>query len=1043
MAKKPYSLGDLGPYRPDRTFGQLLEWHLKWGTRPDCSLTEPNIPWVELTFADFVHGGTVELSSAQKNLGNWKTGKLPDPKNDADRIDRIFQELFGTDQDLRAWKEDLYNALERGRAEQEARIARRPVVIPSVVPAPVHHFLGRDREVATLAKLLASPEGPGAVLVLGGPGIGKTEMTKAVAHHKDVAQRFSDRRWFVPLEMATTADALQDAIARALGCDPRKDFQAVLDSLRNRQTLLVLDNLETPWEPIAERRATEQTLAALGALSGLIMLASFRGSEYVGEPHWVEHRLQELSHVHTTELFAAIAGEWVLDDRHLGNFTKALGGIPLAIELVARRAHGHRSLAPLWLEWVRIGTDLAKHPDYAEGRLTSLPHSIELSLRSSRMTIPAMRLFRMLGHCPAGLSADDCDALIGEDAFEAGERLLRLGLAVDREGDFDLLPPIREYAARNYQPEGGDQNRWADYFLENAPKSVAYMGFAARSGATAHVEFENIEAAFRAKIRHGRLDDVRDAFDAFSQITIVESRSTTIYDELASAFRNIDDELSEATCVKMSGRVALARSNLGAAEAAFLAAVPLFQKAGDGLSEANCMVGLGDIALYRSDLQTAEQAYKNALKLLQDCGGDVQGEANCMVNLGNIAFARSQYQAAQEAYEYALSPLRQINDVLGEANCLSSLANIALRRGYNDEAIELYKKSRALYEKIDHTLGIANCLKSLGDVALNRSDYSSARIHFEQALTFFSEVGDSLGQANCRYSMGFVEFHSAQYERAESNFTQAIKTFQNAENPLGEAGCLLGLGDIAARLCNYELARMRYENARSGYKRIGSILGEANCLSYLGSLELLLADYTGAEEFYREASALYSEIGDALGQANCTRNLGAIAIARMDYDQAIVAYEKSLKSYQQMGDSLGEANCWRGLGSAYLGKMDIEGARNYCTRALVAYHKNGSILGQANCARDLGDIELACAAYEAAQAAYDQAQSFFIQIGSVRGQAICIEKKGDVHLALSDFASAKAAFKAALTLFEQIGYKAGEAACIEKIEANGLSDLPR
>src|SRR5207344_1979411 len=136
-------------------------------------------------------------------------------------------------------------------------------------------------------------------------------------------------------------------------------------------------------------------------------------------------------------------------DPHLPLFRSALEGIPLAIELVARRAFGTTSLAELWNQWTKIGSDLAVHPDFDAGRLTSLPHSIELSLKSSRMTETAHRLFRLLGQLPAGIVAEDRDELLGPEGFRAEEALRRIGLAFLRGHRLDLLSPIRDHAQRH------------------------------------------------------------------------------------------------------------------------------------------------------------------------------------------------------------------------------------------------------------------------------------------------------------------------------------------------------------------------------------------------------------------------------------------------------------------------------------------------------------------------------------------------------------------------------------------------------------------
>ncbi|WBY08947.1 hypothetical protein PIB19_05990 [Sphingomonas sp. 7/4-4] len=434
--------------------------------------------------------------------------------------------------------------------------------------------MGRDDERDALAHILAS-ESSSATLILGGPGIGKTELTKAIAHHPDVAARFGGHRYFVELENEHSARDMQAAIIRALGCDPQYGFQAALSTLQGKQSLLILDNLETPWLSHDQRHATEQVLADLAAIPGVAILASFRGRDAVGGLRWVEHPLTELPRTDAIQLFALIAGQWALADPDLGNFTYTLGGIPLAIEFVARRAYGRSSLAALWKEWERIGVKLAEHPDFDAGRLTSVPHSIELSLQSERITPPALRLFYILGNLPDGLAHEDRDALIGEAAFDAEERLYRAGLVIERAGRIVLLPPVRDHALRRTQSSCEDDTTWIKHFIGLVRRLGETIGTMRGDGALPRLssEYDNIEAAFRAAIDYDLYDEAMAALRGFANYAHLAGASTTIFSDYA----------------------------------------PLCHARGDILGEAQCLSGMGDQHLGGWDLKSAREAFERAL----------------------------------------------------------------------------------------------------------------------------------------------------------------------------------------------------------------------------------------------------------------------------------------------------------------------------------------------------------------------------------------------------------------------------------------------
>ncbi len=136
-------------------------------------------------------------------------------------------------------------AIERGR-ELHLLNADELVIVPRHnLPAQVTPFIGREREIEIVTRLLRDPAARLVTLLAPG-GMGKTRLALAVA--EIFVPRFPDGVYFVPLAALNEANSIITAIADSTGYpfqqDSRSPKQQILDYLAGQTALLVLDNFE-------------------------------------------------------------------------------------------------------------------------------------------------------------------------------------------------------------------------------------------------------------------------------------------------------------------------------------------------------------------------------------------------------------------------------------------------------------------------------------------------------------------------------------------------------------------------------------------------------------------------------------------------------------------------------------------------------------------------------------------------------------------------------------------------------------------------------
>ncbi|KAJ7803601.1 P-loop containing nucleoside triphosphate hydrolase protein, partial [Mycena olivaceomarginata] len=272
------------------------------------------------------------------------------------------------------------------------------------LPSEPKIFHGRESELSDILHLFNTriPR----IAILGAGGMGKTSLARAVLHQPEIMTRYAQNRFFVACSSATTKLELVNMIGAHLGLKPGKDLtQAVLQHFLNHPpSLLILDELETLWEPESSHGDIEELLSLLTGVENLALMAR---AERPAKVQWTRPFLGilqplDLEAAHLTFIEIADSGH---SEEEVDQVLSLAGGMPLAISLLAHLAdtEGCSNVLSCW--------EKEKTSLISEGfdKRSNLDLSISLSLSSPRIQLlpQSPELLSLLSMLPDGLADSD------------------------------------------------------------------------------------------------------------------------------------------------------------------------------------------------------------------------------------------------------------------------------------------------------------------------------------------------------------------------------------------------------------------------------------------------------------------------------------------------------------------------------------------------------------------------------------------------------------------------------------------------------------
>jgi predicted ATPase/DNA-binding SARP family transcriptional activator len=357
------------------------------------------------------------------------------------------------------------------------------------LPAPASPLVGRTIELGRIDELIASVDSR-LVTITGMGGSGKTRLSIEAARRN--AGGFRQGAWFVAASETKTSEELVLAIATALGftlAGPRPPLDQLADWLRARESLLVLDNLEQ------NDGAASTVHHLLTEAPRLRVLATSRVRLMLRGEHLVP-----LGGLGTEEARALWVGcahqvkpDLVVDPAKVEAICARVGGLPLAIELTAARAHDEE--VDTILEGVERAVDL--QGGYADTAPQHRDMRALLASSTARLTADDLRALAALPIFRGPFEKVAAAAVCGVDEPQLERLATHSLLTVSEEGELSQNPIVASFARElplDRDPLEVLHRRW---FLGRLELRVAV--------ATRVTQREDLRAAWRSAVEAGDL----------------------------------------------------------------------------------------------------------------------------------------------------------------------------------------------------------------------------------------------------------------------------------------------------------------------------------------------------------------------------------------------------------------------------------------------------------------------------------------------------------------------------------------------------------
>ncbi|KAJ7135725.1 hypothetical protein C8R44DRAFT_848591 [Mycena epipterygia] len=792
-----------------------------------------------------------------------------------------------------------------------------------LLPARPQIFHGRDPELKHIVEILS--QDVARIAILGGGGMGKTSLARTALHHPSITTRY-EHCFFVICDSATTSIEIAALIGAHIGLNPGKDLTNAVIQYFNRGplSLLVLDNLETPWEPKESRAGVEEFLSLLTDIPHLALLITMRGAERPARVRWTHPflpPLKPLSDDAAQQTFFDIAEDFHARE-DVNKLLRLTDNMPLAVDLIAHLVD-YEGCANVLTRWETEKTSILSC-GYDRG--SSLDVSINISLSSPRVSEVqgAKDLLSLLSILPDGLS--DVELVQSNLPIEDVRlcKLILLGTALaysDEKKRLKSLVPIREHIQHFYPP--------SPHLIHPLRKHLRLL-------------VDLYEKNYGAHQMAGQMNQLTSNLGNLQQVLMLE---------LNSSNPDLVETVGCALALNAFSRVT------GHGPLTLLDSIPaLFPEPCDHRLETQYIIELLNSGVYHTIMNPALLISQGILHL--DHLKDHVVEWRLYIAIAHYyLYHENGTTEAMEFFEKALHLSRSIQDRNQQSITLFHIAEIKWKIGdyltarrYACEGQRLARLSGNLYDEARAVRTEALCCNDLGDY----KNSSSLTCRAKKLLSLCGMSGGTLEQSIMN-TQAELHLMKSEYVEARNIHTHILQNTSEEQDEYNYAFVLLNIAQIDVIIgADEHDVEKNLEEAKIIFSNNSFSGGITDCEMILANLNLREGNIIVAQTLFQKC--LNSSWGTQNQTVTCC--LESLAdVSRWGNNDFVwqwaVVY---LGQAQKVKQKLELHKALQFLGDVFLAHGDDESANNLFNTALEGFTAMDVHRSRAQCMLRLGDI---------------------------------------------------------------------------------------